>query len=496
MATRSPAPIPNVVSAFARRFAFVAIPAKVVRLGSAVGPAQVTHSLRPNTRVPCSRIAVMVSGKSSCIVLEIGVGMRGTIARKAVGSGFVRTCRTVAVAAALVLLPAACTSATTGPRRTITRTAVPRPVATATPAATPRPTDRASTSVAPVHPTRRTVTILGTGDVLIHPPLWQQAHADARARGERGYDFGPMYASIAPDVRSADLAICEMESPLAPPQGPFTGWPQFSSPPQVLTALKQVGYDSCTTASNHSIDEGYDGVKRTLDEIDAAGIEHTGSARSAAEAARPLIVTMPNGVKVAQLAYAFGFNGLDRPAGEPWLANLTDVPTILAAARRAKRAGADIVVLSMHWGVEYNAGATQEQRDEAHWLLASPDIDVILGDHPHVVEPVQRIGRKWVIYSMGNQISRHADPILASREGAMPMFTFTEVRRAHFVVTKARVVPTLMRLTPKLRLIDLPRALADPATDAADRAAYRASLRHVSATLGAMGAERDGLVIG
>ena len=117
----------------------------------------------------------------------------------------------------------------------------------------------------------------------------------------------------------ASLAICEMESPLAPPQGPFTGWPQFTSPPQVLTALKGVGYDSCTTASNHTIDEGYAGVKRTLDELDAAGLKHTGSARSAAEAARPLIITMPNGVQGRAAGLRVRVQRADRPpASRGW----------------------------------------------------------------------------------------------------------------------------------------------------------------------------------
>jgi poly-gamma-glutamate capsule biosynthesis protein CapA/YwtB (metallophosphatase superfamily) len=340
------------------------------------------------------------------------------------------------------------------------------------------------------------VTVLGTGDVLIHPQLWQQAHADAKAEGKKGYDFGPMYASIAPDVSQADLAICEMESPLAPPQGPFTGWPQFTSPPQVLKALVGVGYDSCTTASNHSIDEGYDGVKRTLDELDAAGLAHTGSARSASEAAKPLIITMPNGVRVAQLAYAFDFNGLSRPAGEDWLANLTNIPDILAAAHRAKQAGADIVVVSMHWGIEYDLHPSQEQLDQAHQLLASPDIDLILGDHPHVVQPAERFHRKWVIYSMGNQISRHADPVLVSREGAMPEFTFTEVKPGKFRVTQARVIPTLMTLTPALRLIDLPQALADPATTPAERVSYLGASADIRQVLDSMGAASDGLIVG
>ena len=276
---------------------------------------------------------------------------------------------------ALVAL-AGCTShtATTPSRSATTQPTRPSVAEQTTPASS-------ATSQAP--PAPRTASVLGSGDVLVHPQLWQQAHADARAEGRTGYDFAPMYASVAPDTRAADLATCELESPLAPPQGPFTGWPTFNAPPQVLTALKGVGYDTCTTASNHSLDAGYAGVKRTLDELDAAGLRHTGSARTAQEALTPLIVTLPNGVRIGQLAYAFGFNGIPLPADKPWLANLIDVPRILAAAKLMKRAGADIVVLSMHWGTEYDHLATAEQRSQARALLSSPDIDLILGDHDY-----------------------------------------------------------------------------------------------------------------
>jgi poly-gamma-glutamate synthesis protein (capsule biosynthesis protein) len=338
----------------------------------------------------------------------------------------------------------------------------------------------------------RTATVLGSGDVLIHPQLWQQAHADA---GGSGYDFGPMYASIAPDVRSADLATCEMETPLAPPQGPFSGWPDFSAPPQVLTALKGVGYTSCTTASNHTLDQGYAGLKRTLDELDAAGLKHTGSARTPAEAQRPLIITLPNGVRVGQLAYSFNFNGHEPGAGKSWEANLIDVPAILAAAHRMKQAGADVVVLSMHWGVEYDHLATQEQRSQARRLLASPDIDLILGDHAHVVQPAEKIHGKWVFYCMGNQISRHADPIAAGREGLMPKVTFTEVSPHHFRVSKAVAIPTWMEDSPKLRLVDLPRALASHSLSAAQRAADETAHRAIAGYLDAYGAVADGLVV-
>jgi poly-gamma-glutamate capsule biosynthesis protein CapA/YwtB (metallophosphatase superfamily) len=337
--------------------------------------------------------------------------------------------------------------------------------------------------------------VLGSGDVLIHPPLWEQAAADAKAEGRSGYDFGPIYASVAPVTRAADLAVCEMETPLAAPGGPFVGWPNFNAPPQVLTALKGAGYDSCTTASNHTLDQGFTGVKRTLDELDQAGLKHTGSARSAHEADTPLIITTANGVKVAQLAFAFGFNGIPVPADKPWLANLTDVPTILAAAHRAKSAGANIVVLSMHWGTEYQHPPTDEQISQARQLLASPDIDVILGDHVHVVQPFEKINGKWVAYGMGNQISRHSDPLNESREGVMPRFTFTETSPGKFTATLTEAIPTWMDITPKLRLIDLPAALADAATPGALRRTYQAAYNRISGYLNSRDAIKQGLVI-
>ncbi|SOD73415.1 poly-gamma-glutamate synthesis protein (capsule biosynthesis protein) [Jatrophihabitans sp. GAS493] len=342
----------------------------------------------------------------------------------------------------------------------------------------------------------RSVRVLGSGDVLIHPQLWEQAAADSTAAGEpRGYDFGPMYAGIAAVTKGVDLATCELESPLAPASGPFTGWPNFSSPPQVLTALKGVGYRSCTTASNHSIDQGSAGVTRTLDELDAAGLRHTGSARSAAEAAKPMIITTANGVKIAQLAYAFGFNGQQLPPSEPWLANETDIPTILKAAQRAKLAGADIVVLSMHWGVEYSHSATAQQQAQAAQLLASPDIDVILGDHPHVVEPFQQINGKWVVYSMGNQISRHADPVAASREGVMPVFTFTETAPHVWKTTRVQADVTWMQFSPAFRLIDVAQGLADPAMTPTQRADLQGALTRVTGYVNAMGARGAGLQV-
>jgi poly-gamma-glutamate synthesis protein (capsule biosynthesis protein) len=340
----------------------------------------------------------------------------------------------------------------------------------------------------------RTLTVLGAGDVLLHPPLWEQAAADARAEGRSGYDFGPLLAAVKPDVSAADLAVCHLETPVGEAGGPFSGYPSFNVPPQVAAAIKDTGFDTCSTASNHTLDAGEKGVFRTLDALDAAGLHHAGSYRDAAAQQTPNILDV-HGVKVAQLSYTFGFNGLQRPTGKAWIANLVDPAAIIAEAKRARAAGAQIVVVSMHWGTEYDFGANADQQRWALQLLAAPEIDLILGCHAHVVQPFEKINGKWVVYGMGNEVARHSDPVDASREGVMPRFTFTEAEPGHWKITKAEAVPTWVDLTPSIRVVELPRALADPATPAAQRAVYQAASDRISRYLRSRGAGLAGLTM-
>ncbi len=340
----------------------------------------------------------------------------------------------------------------------------------------------------------RSFTVLGAGDVLLHTGFWTQAAAVARAKGQSGYDFGPLFAPVAPDVAAADLAICHIETPLGAPGGPFSSYPIFNVPPQVTTALRGIGYDDCDTASNHTLDKGYAGVARTLDALDAAGLTHTGSARTEAEAATLDLLTV-NGVRVGHLAYTFSFNGLRLPAGMPWLANPIDATRILADAHRAKLAGAEVVILSLHWGTEYQHDPDGYQRQLAHQLLASPDIDLILGCHVHVVQPFERIGDKWVIYGMGNEVAWQPQR-QDTRDGVMPEVTFTEVAPGVFRATRVVAIPTFMLLEANsATLVELPRALADPTLPAGRRAVYLASWQRTRGYLLAAGAGAAGLVV-
>ena len=291
-------------------------------------------------------------------------------------------------------------------------------------------------------------TVVAAGDVLIHPALTEQALADGG--GKR--DYSALLAGVKPVIEQADLAICHLETPIAPAGGPFKGYPLFSVPPEIAAALVGVGYDTCSTASNHTLDQGVGGVTTTLNTLDAAGLKHTGSARSASEAATPLILDV-HGIKVVQVSYTFGFNsGTSAPS--PFLGNILDPARVLAAARAARKAGAEVVIASIHWGIEDRAEPTADQIRIAKQLLADPAIDLIVGHHAHIVQPFEQINGKWVAYGLGNQIAKHDEPRGTTEEGAIARFRFVKGPDG-WKVEKAEYIPTLVDLGPPIRLRDL-----------------------------------------
>lgn len=304
---------------------------------------------------------------------------------------------------------------------------------------------------APKPPARR-ITIAATGDVLIHGRVAQ------RARTATGYDFRPMLSPSASRLRAADLAVCHLEVPLSTDNSRLSTYPVFNAPHEVAAALADSGFDACTTASNHAIDRRADGVSSTLDVLDAAGIAHTGTARTE-DARGPLFIEV-RGVKVALFSYTYGTNGI--PVQEPWIVNVIDTEQILADASDA-RDQADIVVVALHWGNEYQATPSAQQRSIARELLASSDIDLVWGHHAHVVQPVERIGDKVVVYGMGNFISGQTGR-LQTQSGTIFRFDFVErdgsFRLARVVCTPTWTEPLTYRVLP------LPDALGDRTVDA------------------------------
>ncbi|OZM70873.1 poly-gamma-glutamate biosynthesis protein [Amycolatopsis antarctica] len=291
-------------------------------------------------------------------------------------------------------------------------------------------------------------SVVATGDVLVHPPLTEQAESDGGGR----LDFRPQFEGVRSVVSEADLGLCHLEVPLAEPGGPYSGYPSFNAPPEVAGALKDTGYDACSTASNHTLDQGEEGVKRTLDGLDAGGLRHTGSARSPEEAATPLLLDAA-GTKVGHISFTFGFNGIELPEGKPWMANQLDAEAVLAGAREARDAGAEVVIASLHWGAEYRAEPTEEQTELANRLLADDAVDLIIGHHAHVVQPFEKIGEKWVAYGLGNHIAKHSEPRGTTEEGVAARFHFAKEGDG-WRVDRAEYVPTLVELGPPIRLVD------------------------------------------
>ena len=291
------------------------------------------------------------------------------------------------------------------------------------------------------------------GDILIHPALTDQAVAD----GGGTPNFGPLLEGLRPAVK-ADLSICHLETPLSAPGAPTFGYPAFSAPPEVAKTLVDLGYDSCSTASNHTLDRDVQGVRITLDALDAAGLKHTGSARTPEEAATPLLLNA-NGVKVGQVAFTYGFNGIPLP--EPWVSNQTDPQRVIEAARAAKAAGAEVVVASLHWGAEYQHDPTEEQRAIAAAVLADPAVDLIIGTHVHAVQPIEKINGKWVVYGMGNEVAKHEEPRGYTEEGLIARFKFVQGPQG-WTVEQAQYRPTLVELGPPIRVVDLSSVAPTP----------------------------------
>ena len=293
----------------------------------------------------------------------------------------------------------------------------------------------------------RSFTITAGGDILIHRAIAQIA--DVNAPGAGVYDFTPILMPIEPWVGEADLAICHLEGALDPLNTGLSYYPRFNAPHEVADALAAAGYDACSTAGNHTLDHGFTGVSDTLAVLDAAGIGHAGSARSPEERLPRLYEV--NGVTVGHISYTYGTNGIPAPADKPWAVNLIgNGDAVLADARWARQQGAEFVVVSLHWGAEYQTQPTTAQTALAERLLVSPDIDVILGAHVHVVQPIGRVTGEVVVYGMGNQLSnmRAYDGHTGTEDGVMVHLTIQEIG-GRFMVTGTQYTPTWVHPTTK-----------------------------------------------
>jgi len=263
----------------------------------------------------------------------------------------------------------------------------------------PSGTSPAPTTTEPPKPAETKLSLVAVGDNLIHDTIYKWA------KTEGGYDFRPMYTQIKGLVQAADIAFVNQEAPLSALHDP-SGYPMFNSPQEVGLALADTGFQIVNQANNHGIDKGERGVLSTVDFWEGIpGVMMIGFNRSEEE--RGIVrVQEIEGLKLAWLAYSFSTNGIRIP--EPYLMNMIDREAMAADIREAKRL-ADAIIVSLHWGNEYEHQPNREQKDLAQFL-ADQGVLLIIGHHPHVIQPVEWLegqngNRMLVAYSLGNFVS-------------------------------------------------------------------------------------------
>lgn len=245
------------------------------------------------------------------------------------------------------------------------------------------------------------ITLGAIGDILIHDWVYQDA------KTETGYDFNPMFQHISSILHEPDILLANQETILGGEEFGISSYPLFNSPQEVGDALIQAGVDIVSTANNHSLDKGEKGLKASIDYMDKIGLPHVGTYRSPEEQ-KSLVILNKNGIKVAYLSYTYGTNGIPIPRGKDHLVNLIDQEKMKDEIHRAKKA-ADVVVMSLHWGNEYQRFPTAEQKELGQFLI-NEGIDILFGHHPHVLQPMEWLkaddGRDAiVVYSLGNFLS-------------------------------------------------------------------------------------------
>ena len=245
-----------------------------------------------------------------------------------------------------------------------------------------------------------TMSLAFAGDILIHSQVWKAAAVNA---GGTGYDFTPMFARVKPLIEGVDLAICHLEVPLVTFGEKPTTNPLYSAPTEIAWAIKDMGFDRCSNASNHSFDKGVAGIEATLGEFDAIGLGYSGMARTPDEI-EPKVFDV-KGIKVTHLSYTFGFNDIAAPNGETWRSALIDPARIIADAQKARDMGANVVIVSMHWGRETQTDLSDFQLTNSDAITKSGLVDLVIGHHAHVVQKIEQVNGVWTIFGLSNLIS-------------------------------------------------------------------------------------------
>lgn len=288
------------------------------------------------------------------------------------------------------------------------------------------------------------VSLVAVGDNLIH----SQVIASGRKK-DGTYKFDHLYKNIKSEIKGADVAIINQETVLGGKSLGYSGYPRFNSPQEIGDAIVNAGFDVVLHATNHSMDKGKAGLQNSLKYWKKQkGITVLG-ANSTKEEYDSVKVIDKNGIKIAMLNYTYGLNGLPLPKDKPYMVDLLETKKVRSDIRKAKKE-ADFVVVFPHWGTEYTHQTTGYQKEWTE-LFAEEGVDLVIGAHPHVVEPVQwvknKAGHKMLVYySLGNFISSQDEP--ARMLGGLATVKIKKKGDGEAVISDASIIPIVTHYTP------------------------------------------------
>lgn len=315
-------------------------------------------------------------------------------------------------------------------------------------------------------------TLCVAGDLVMHMPIINEAYNSASDQ----YDFTYLFEQVRQYYEQADYAVACLETTFN--GAPYSGYPMFCAPDKLAADLKAVGFDLLNTAGNHSLDKWYDGLVRTLDVLDAAGMEHVGTYRTQAERDTVKVIDV-GGIRLALLSYTYGTNGM--PLGDypysvsvyttDYMTNCSqvDYDMISADLERAKQADADAIAVYMHWGQEYSRTPSAQQEELADYLFEN-GATFVLGGHVHVPQPMElrelsdgRTG--FLCYCLGNFISNQHDPY-TNLTAAVNLELTKDGETGEVTISACEYIPMYM-LHPdasnegRYRLLDIKRTMQD-----------------------------------
>ncbi len=295
----------------------------------------------------------------------------------------------------------------------------------------------------PMDPKTSSIKVLSVGDIMFHMPQVKAAYL-----GDGSYDFTDSFKYVKKHISDADISIANFETVTAGNDRKFSGFPQFNSPKETLIALEDTGFDILSTANNHSLDQGKDGIINTLNYIEEFGLKSAGTYK---DKEKEFLIEEKNGIKLGFLAYTYGLNGLDMYLSEEelsYMINLIDEEKIKEDIEGIKKE-VDVVVVSTHWGVEYQRQANDFQIDLAHKMV-NWGANIVFGSHPHVLqgsEIVEKDGKdNFIIYSMGNFFSNQREETMGNtftEDGVMVEVDIEkDIKKDETIIKEVNFLPT------------------------------------------------------